>query len=1182
MFKGKGKGKAKGDGIVKKLVKYTGRKWLAGLIIGGAITLAVTLGLLFLSSVFMTQIAGILGFKVGPQDTVEDPSTECPCGCVLIGVNVRPDGSYGHGTGSLTAGSLESEAVGLMKYFADQGSNEFRPFMMWGQIAIETALGHSGQLADLYESAPASIFETVMNPYNGKGMYGGSNAKTGAINKHGGTPIGPFQIMPAYYDGWSYYLPDEEIQALAGAVPTDITNRNGQVPNPCYLPDVLKAFVPIFSDNVQKYMDKASSHKGWSELSPDAQYYVGYMLECMYYNGGSLVDTHLSHEPTMQFFFAVAKTIDTNPEALYNCQGGPAAWDQAGGVDNKTVPELVAAVGLDSSYVDEYKNYSSSNKANNLRSQWLYGAKALTWGMMNYEKVIGAGPGESKGKFTADAGGSKVETAVTHKPAAGGTSKPVDWTTTAFIGDSLTLGLSANTELGGLGAEINAGTGRGLALDSTGTPPAGAEARVVGDTSGKQTIVFTLGTNSAGNTAESFRSAYNTVLDKVVENNPEATIYIGLLPPIEDGMASSWSSVTNDDIIRCNGVITEEAQSRGYTIIDGYTQLWEDGIQTFTGDGVHLNSDGYNKWWNLIKDTVKFGGGGSGTNPGDPGGGSSGEAAGGTGVQDGAIWNCTCLVPCPYCHCHDDGYIPNGNKPGEGELNTREFPEPAKGVASGLWGTTEELANYIESSSANGIDKDAMRQMLDYVGMAPKAYGTSTWVDYGTRKGGDKFKGPDGLGMVCYHQGSASGSGEPYNAIDYQGGHDLTGSGCGFIALANALSTLEKKWVNPAEVLIAMGTTSERGGYASHVVAASNGAAYSSALAQVAQQAGYTAVWGGDKENGSTIGFSQSKVDDVIDAGGLVVAVLRGLPVSSKADSAHYIVIRDKLSSGNYVICNSLPNRELDTGPNGAVAQEFTWAELDGSKGSGGDQVVYIYPKIGIGAGTSGGIGVATFPPFGKDSNGNPVSNKYTSDIVRPSGGSYHGGIDLIPGNGTGLGAPIYSIADGRVAFSGRATGGNADRGYMVVVEHGVGDQAWCSEYQHMGSDLRVKVGDEIAAGTQVGTMHGSGSTGVTKHTSGPRAGKYDYDIHLHMEVYPMAWSSWTGGSKLWVDPLSVIGGQPTFGDAEPGGANVFGLTTLVTNYNSNPRSGKVINQGTDYGRLVKRFASVPSNVFQR
>lgn len=88
----------------------------------------------------------------------------------------------------------------------------------------------------------------------------------------------------------------------------------------------------------------------------------------------------------------------------------------------------------------------------------------------------------------------------------------------------------------------------------------------------------------------------------------------------------------------------------------------------------------------------------------------------------------------------------------------------------------------------------------------------------------------------------------------------------------------------------------------------------------------------------------------------------------------------------------------------------------------------------------------------------------------------YHTGIDISGSNF--YGSPIYATAKGTVTYASY----RSSYGYLVIIEHGYGFSTY---YAHQ-SKIKVKVGQTVEAGTQIGYV---GSSGIS---TGP---------HLHYEV---------------------------------------------------------------------------------
>lgn len=118
-----------------------------------------------------------------------------------------------------------------------------------------------------------------------------------------------------------------------------------------------------------------------------------------------------------------------------------------------------------------------------------------------------------------------------------------------------------------------------------------------------------------------------------------------------------------------------------------------------------------------------------------------------------------------------------------------------------------------------------------------------------------------------------------------------------------------------------------------------------------------------------------------------------------------------------------------------------------------------------------------------------------TCDLDRP-GGDCHKGTDLA--NGT-CGSPIWAASAGTV----RSAGIQPYRGYTVWIDHGGGI---VTGYFHMqAGSLRVTAGQQVAVGTQLGTM---GATG------------YSLGCHLHFQIE-------RDGTPINAEPFMQAAGAP-------------------------------------------------------
>lgn len=113
--------------------------------------------------------------------------------------------------------------------------------------------------------------------------------------------------------------------------------------------------------------------------------------------------------------------------------------------------------------------------------------------------------------------------------------------------------------------------------------------------------------------------------------------------------------------------------------------------------------------------------------------------------------------------------------------------------------------------------------------------------------------------------------------------------------------------------------------------------------------------------------------------------------------------------------------------------------------------------------------GLGKLPPgtaFYRPVESGKVSANY--GIYYPWGyASMHYGMDI---SSTGHGAPVYSMADGKVAF---ITYKSSCGGNMVYIWHNVNGQSYTTGYFHLGS-VNVEVGQTVTTNTVIGTVGGN------------------------------------------------------------------------------------------------------------
>lgn len=120
-------------------------------------------------------------------------------------------------------------------------------------------------------------------------------------------------------------------------------------------------------------------------------------------------------------------------------------------------------------------------------------------------------------------------------------------------------------------------------------------------------VYLMLGVNELGYGSESFREAYTGLVQQIMELQPNATVYLQTILPVNEPMAASHginAAITNERVKVFNGVIADIAQAEGAALVDVANLFWtENGeiAKENTSDGVHLTRKGYVAWFEYLK-----------------------------------------------------------------------------------------------------------------------------------------------------------------------------------------------------------------------------------------------------------------------------------------------------------------------------------------------------------------------------------------------------------------------------------------------------------------------------------------------------------------------------------------------------------------------------------------------------
>lgn len=172
-----------------------------------------------------------------------------------------------------------------------------------------------------------------------------------------------------------------------------------------------------------------------------------------------------------------------------------------------------------------------------------------------------------------------------------------------------------------------------------------------------------------------------------------------------------------------------------------------------------------------------------------------------------------------------------------------------------------------------------------------------------------------------------------------------------------------------------------------------------------------------------------------------------------------------------------------------------------------------------------------------------------------------HTGVDYAAPAGT----RIMSVADGRVAFAGPATG----YGNLILINHTVDGRTIASGYAHMvTSGIHVRVGDTVNAGQHIGDVGSSG---------------YSTGFHLHFEIRP------GGAQSAPVDPEPWLATQGAADlDATDGSEGGMGCGPDPAGGSTPPDEfpdgdpNQLVDDPTSSGKITARTAYVLAQVRSR
>lgn len=125
-----------------------------------------------------------------------------------------------------------------------------------------------------------------------------------------------------------------------------------------------------------------------------------------------------------------------------------------------------------------------------------------------------------------------------------------------------------------------------------------------------ENVYIMLGVNELGYSAEDFETGLGALLDKVIELQPEAVIYLQVMPPLNDSMCRKNSLahyINNENLAQFNAAIVRLAAEKKVALLntaEAYTG--EDGQlpAELSNDGCHFAYGAYSRWADYLRTHV--------------------------------------------------------------------------------------------------------------------------------------------------------------------------------------------------------------------------------------------------------------------------------------------------------------------------------------------------------------------------------------------------------------------------------------------------------------------------------------------------------------------------------------------------------------------------------------------------
>ena len=171
-----------------------------------------------------------------------------------------------------------------------------------------------------------------------------------------------------------------------------------------------------------------------------------------------------------------------------------------------------------------------------------------------------------------------------------------------MIGDSLTSGVNWNSISSRLDI-LNMGQSGDQVYLKIGNKNYGTINRLEGLDSIYKKSFLMLGINdfSVGKNVNEVFNVYKKIINIILKKNIKPYIQSTLF--VRDGKFNSKISIINLKVKKLNILLKEYCYLNNITFIDLNSKFQNNGMlnKKYTYDGIHLNKDGYNLWYNIIK-----------------------------------------------------------------------------------------------------------------------------------------------------------------------------------------------------------------------------------------------------------------------------------------------------------------------------------------------------------------------------------------------------------------------------------------------------------------------------------------------------------------------------------------------------------------------------------------------------